>query len=713
GGAGVAGSGGDPGIGAGTGAGSGEHPADEGSSTGGMTATAYDWLTTVDHEKIGILYLAFGTVAALWGGMDAMMIRTELLTPAANVWTEGTYNALFTTHGTTMLFFFVTPVFFGITNYVLPLMIGADDLAFPRLNAIGFWLLPPALLMVRAGLTTEVLGKLLGLVVDPSLLTVLFAVAPPELGWTMYTPRSITTVNPGVNFFLLGLHLSGISTSMAAINFVVTVFTERSDDVGLGSLNVFSWTMLTTSGLVLFAFPLLGSVIVMLLLDRNFGTAFFTANGGGPMLYQHLFWFFGHPEVYIIFLPATGLVSTILPKFSDRKLFGFRFIVYSTLAMGVLSFGVWAHHMFTTGADPAILMSFMVVSIAIAVPSAIKTFNWITTMWRGSIRLTAPMLLCIGGISLFVLGGITGVFLAAIPIDVMYQDTYYVVGHFHLILMGIIPFMQFAASYYWFPLITKRMYDRRLAKLQAVLLVTGSTVTFLALVLLGMMGLPRRYAAYPAEFAPLQVVASVGAFVIGASVFLWLYVMAKGYLAGDPVRDADVWDLKRTHQFTREWQAFEEELAEEEGVASRPPDEFSPSSERQTAGETTTPPDSPRDPLAGERFAEEFTTLVEEFGLGRGRYDLTVEAERATVEYETDPAHRTETRSTFRNAYTALVSEYDVRRNLEGRVTKAEVDSPRWYRWTVERAAAEAFVNDAITEEEYVTRIDETIAVRD
>jgi cytochrome c oxidase subunit 1 len=488
-----------------------------------------------------------------------------------------------------MLFLFVTPVFFGIANYFLPMMIGADDLAFPRVNAIGFWLLPPSLLLVRSGLTTEILGKFLGLLVDPAALDVLFAVAPPELGWTMYTPRSIAVANPGVDFFLLGLHLSGLSTTMAAINFVVTVFTERSEDVGLGNLNIFSWTMLTTSGIVLFAFPLLGSVILMLLLDRNFGTVFFAPQAGGPLLYQHLFWFFGHPEVYIIFLPATGLLSTILPKFCDRKLFGYRFVVYSTLALGVLSFGVWAHHMFTTGADPAVLASFMIVSIAIAVPSAIKTFNWITTMWRGSIRLAAPMLLCIGSIALFIVGGITGVFLAAIPIDVLYQDTYYVVGHFHLILMGIIPFMMFAASYYWFPILTGRTYDRRLARIQSVLLILGSAVTFLALVLLGMMGLPRRYAAYPAAYAPLQIVASAGAFVIGASVLLWLYVVAKGYFAGDPVRDADVWDLKRTKQFTREWQAFEAELMEEEGVASYPPDGFAPSSERQTEGESTSP----------------------------------------------------------------------------------------------------------------------------
>ena len=538
----------------------------------------FRWLTTLDHKEIGILYIFFATIAALWGGVDGMMIRTELLTPKANIWTAETYNALFTTHGATMLFFFVLPGFFGIANYFLPMMIGADDLAFPRLNLLGFWLLPPALLLVRAGLVSEIIGKFLGLIVPVHTIQYFFAVAPPGIGWTMYAPLSSTMPNPGIDFFLLGIHLSGIATTMTGINFIVTVFTERADDVSLGRLNVFTWSMLTTSALAFFAFSLLGAAVVMLLLDRNFGTSFYATNGGGPLLWQHLFWFWGHPEVYIIFLPATGLMSTILPKFSGRKLFGFKFIVYSTIAMGVMSFGVWAHHMFTTGLDPRILASFMIVSLAIAVPSAIKTFNWITTMWRGDIRLTAPMLYCIGGISLFIIGGITGIFLAAVPVDVMYQGTYYVVGHFHLILMGIIPFMQFAASYYYFPILTKRMYDQRLAKIQAVLMVTGSTITFSTLVLIGMMGLPRRYASYPPKFMPYQDIATFGAYMIGLSTILWLYIMISGYFTGDPVQDADVWELKETHQFTREWQQFERELAEERGIVSSPPAQTRPAS---------------------------------------------------------------------------------------------------------------------------------------
>ena len=518
------------------------------------------WITTVDHKDIGILYLVFGTIAALWGGTEAMMMRTELLTPQADVWTAATYNGLFTTHGLTMLFFFVTPVFFGIANYFLPLLLGAEDMAFPRINAIGFWLLPPALLVARAGLPADALGKILS--TAGVQITALTALKPPELGWTLYTPLSLQSTNPQVDLLLLGLHLSGISTTLGAINFIVTIFTERSNDVSWSEVDIFSWSILTTSGLVLFAFPLLGSSLIMMLLDRNFGTAFFTTGGGGPILWQNLFWFFGHPEVYIIFLPAAGLMSTILPKFSSRKLFGFKFVVYSTLAIGVLSFGVWAHHMFTTGIDPRIRASFMAVSLAIAVPSAVKVFNWITTMWEGRIRLTAPMIFCVGSIGTFVIGGVTGVFLAAIPIDLLYHDTYYVVGHFHFILMGIIPFMMMAASYYWYPIITGRMYNQRLAKFQAILMITGVPITFGTIIIEGMLGLPRRYANYPAQFAPFQQVASVGAFLIGVSVMLWLWNMVQSYRVGPRVRDADVWDLKRDNAFTREWQWFEQRLSD-------------------------------------------------------------------------------------------------------------------------------------------------------
>ncbi|WP_264555756.1 cbb3-type cytochrome c oxidase subunit I [Halocatena marina] len=520
----------------------------------------FRWVTSVDHKDIGIMYIVFATATALWGGTDAMMIRTELLTPGAGPWDPVTYNALFTTHGLTMLLFFVTPAFTGIGNYFLPLLLGADDMAYPRINAIAFWILPPAYLLVRAGLITEIIAKALAVIGFS--ITSLFALQPPGTGWTMYTPLTTQMVNPQIDLMLLGLHLSGIATLLAAINFIVTIFTERSDDVSWSKLDIFSWTMLTTSGLILFAFPLLGSALIMLLLDRNFGTTFFTVDGGGPLLWQHLFWFFGHPEVYILVLPAFGLVSLILPKFSGRKLFGFKFIVYSTLAIGVLSFGVWAHHMFTTGIDPRIRASFMAVSVAIAIPSAVKTFNWMTTMWEGHIRLTAPMLFCIGGIGTFIIGGVTGVFLAAIPIDLLYHDTYYVVGHFHFIVVGIITFAAFAASYYWYPLLTGRMYDQLLAKVHAWLSIVGTVIAFGLMLINGALGLPRRYATYPEQFASLQQMMTIGAFLIFAGVIIWLYNMIQSYRIGPVVMDADVWNLKSIDQFTREWQWFEERLEE-------------------------------------------------------------------------------------------------------------------------------------------------------
>ena len=544
------------------------------------------WLTTTDHKDIGLLYIAFGTVAGLWGGVDAMMMRTELLTPAADIWTPETYNALFTTHGLTMLIFFVAPVFFGIGNYVLPLLLGADDMAFPRVNSIGFWLLPPALLMARAGLFIQVGGQVLDVFLPTEPIRFLLTVREVGVGWTLYAPLSIQSPNPQLDLLLLGLHLSGIATTVGAINFIATVFYERADDVSWAELDIFSWNMLVTSGLALFAFPLLGSAIIMLLMDRNFGTTFFTTDGGGAILWQHLFWFWGHPEVYILFLPATGLMSLILPKFVGRKLFGFRAVVYSTLGLSVLAFGVWAHHMFTTGVDPRIAASFMAVSIAIAVPSAIKVFNWLTTMWDGDIRMTAPLILCAGGIGTFIIGGVTGVFLAVIPIDILYHGTYYVVGHFHLIVVGIIPFMMIAASYYWYPLITGRWYDRRLARFQSVLLVVGGTVTFMTLLVIGGLGLPRRQAIYPAEFQLAQQVATVGSYMIGLAAVLWLYNMLASYWQGDRVETTDPWNLKRTNQFSNEWQWFEERMVDRYDVTPAEPETTRPSDAPEAEAES-------------------------------------------------------------------------------------------------------------------------------
>ncbi len=517
------------------------------------------WLTTVDHRDIGILYLTFGVFMFLWGGSDALMARTELLTPNAEVFGVQTYNELFTTHAITMLFLFATPILFGLANYFLPLLIGADDMAFPRVNAIAFWVLPPAAVLIRFGIISDSLALLLG-PVAPVLAELFAGFTPIGVGWTLYPPLSTLTANPQIDMVLLGLHLSGIGTTLGAINIIATVFVGRAPTVGWERLDILSWTFLAQAGLILFAFPLLGAVLIMLLLDRNIGTSFFAIESGGYILYQHLFWFFGHPEVYILVLPPFGLISLILPKFAGRKLFGFKFVVYSTMAIAVLSFGVWAHHMFTTGIDPRLRGAFMAVTIAIAVPSAVKVFNWITTMWTGNIRLEAPMLFCVGGISTFIIGGVTGVFLGSIPMDMLYHGTYYVVGHFHFIVAGIITFAVFAGVYYWFPLMSRRMYNKPLAVVHFVLSFVGVNLLSFGMLILGLYGLPRRSATYPAEFVPLQVVAGIGAALIAIGQVVWLYNMVQSYRSGRIVMDADVWGLKRYGQFTKEWEWFENRL---------------------------------------------------------------------------------------------------------------------------------------------------------
>ena len=516
------------------------------------------WLTTVDHKDIGLLYGTYGVIAFIWGGVAVLVMRIELFTAAETYISPNMYNALLTSHGITMLFLFGTPIIAAFSNYFIPLLIGADDMAFPRINAIAFWLLPPGALLIWAGFFTIPLDV---------------AIAPAETSWTMYTPLSVEQANPGVDLMLLGLHLTGVSATMGAINFIATIFTERGDDVSWANLDIFSWTILTQSGIILFAFPLLGSALIMLLLDRNFGTAFFAVEGGGPILWQHLFWFFGHPEVYILVLPMMGLVSWILPKFAGRKLFGFKFVVYSTLAIGVLSFGVWAHHMFASGIDPRIRASFMATSLAIAIPSAVKTFNWITTLWNGNVRLTAPMLFCIGFVSNFVLGGITGVFLASVPVNLILHETYYVVGHFHYVVMGMIAFAGFGAIYYWFPIVTGRMYNRTLAKAHFWLSMIGVNITFFAMLLAGYFEMPRRYATYEfnpslaplAEITLLHRAMTVGALIIAVGTVLWVVNVVWSWKKGRQITDPDPWDTKEYGLHGREFAWFEQQLTATDG----------------------------------------------------------------------------------------------------------------------------------------------------
>ncbi|NHN40148.1 cytochrome-c oxidase [Halorubellus sp. JP-L1] len=554
-----------------------------GGALGGETGYSHDekpggivrWLTTVDHKDIGILYGVYAIVAFAWGGLAVILMRTELATPAMDVLAvvggETFYNALLTSHGITMLFLFGTPILAAFSNYFIPLLIGADDMAFPRINAIAFWLLPPGAVLIWSGFF---LGPFFE------------SISASMASWTMYPPLAAgqtaaggdamtyeyagrviasteidtSALNVGTDLMLLGLHLTGVSATMGAINFIATIFTERAEDVGWDKLDIFSWTILTQSALILFSFPLLGSALVMLLLDRNFATGFFMVEGGGTILYQHLFWFFGHPEVYILVLPPMGIISYVLPRFSGRKLFGFKFVVYSTLAIGVLSFGVWAHHMFASGIDPRLRAGFMAVSLAIAIPSAVKTFNWITTMWNGNLRLTTPMLFCIGFIANFIIGGVTGVFLAAIPVDLVLHDTYYVVGHFHYVIMGAIAFAVFAGVYYWFPIVSGRMYQRTLGKAHFWLTMVGTNLTFFAMILLGYGGMPRRYATYSGitvdgilgYFTSLHVLSTVGAFILLVGQLIWLWNMVQSWLEG-PVVGPDPWNLEEDGVPSREF----------------------------------------------------------------------------------------------------------------------------------------------------------------
>jgi len=506
------------------------------------------WLTTVDHKDIGILYGAYALVAFAVGGIMVILMRTELLWAGEDIMSASMYNSLLTSHGITMLFLFGTPIIAAFGNYFVPLLIGADDMAFPRINAIAFWLLPPGALLIWGGFFIP-------------------GIEAAQTSWTMYTPLSAEQPMIGADLMILGLHLTGVSATMGAINFIATIFTERDEEVTWANLDIFSWTMLTQSGLILFAFPLLGSALVMLLLDRNVGTTFFATEGGGAILWQHLFWFFGHPEVYILVLPPMGLISYIIPRFSGRKLFGFKFVVYSTLAIGVLSFGVWAHHMFSTGIDPRLQVSFMAVSLAIAIPSAVKTFNWITTMWNGKVRLTTPMLFSIGFVANFIIGGVTGVFLATIPVDYLLHDTYYVVGHFHYVIMGAIAFAVFAGIYYWFPIYTGKMYQKTLGKWHFWLTMIGTNLTFFGMLILGYLGMPRRYATYnlvsvgPIDlFTILHQSATVGAFILLAGQLIFVWNVVSSWLYGQRLSDGDPWDLKDDDLYSREFRWHERRM---------------------------------------------------------------------------------------------------------------------------------------------------------
>ncbi|TMM20373.1 MAG: cytochrome c oxidase subunit I [Actinobacteria bacterium] len=482
------------------------------------------WITTTDHKRIGILYIVTTFVFFCLGGVEALMMRLQLGEPDNTVVTPQTYNQLFTMHGSTMIFLFVVPMMAGLANYFVPLMIGARDMAFPRLNALSYWLL-------LAG----------GIVFYSSIFF-----NPPEAGWTSYAPLSGAVYSPagGQDAWIYLIHLTGLSSILGAINFYATIANMRARGMSWGRLPLFIWAILTYSVLIIFAMPVIAAAATMLLTDRHAGTHFFDpANGGSPLLWQNLFWFFGHPEVYIMILPGFGLVSEILPVFARKPIFGYKAIAASTIAIAFLAFLTWAHHMFTAPIPEAILIFVMLSSLTIAVPTGVKVFNWIATLWRGTIELRTPLLFCVGFIALFVIGGISGVFLAVFPVDWQLNETYFVVAHIHFVLMAGSAFTIFAAIYYWFPKMTGRMLGEGLGKLSFYLMFVGFLTTFLLQHVMGLDGMPRRVYEYDdvGHLALYNLISTVGSFVLAAGVVATIVnvvlSLKRGVIAGpDPWR---------------------------------------------------------------------------------------------------------------------------------------------------------------------------------
>ncbi len=498
-----------------------------------------EWLMTTDHKKIGVMYMLTGFAFFLVGGLEALLIRTQLAVPNGHVLSPQVYNEIFTMHGVTMIFLFVMPTLTGFGNYIVPLMIGARDMAFPRLNAFGYWL-------VLFG----------GVFLNSSFL---FAAAPNN-GWFNYAP--LTELNtacgnavmcsPGINedFWLLGILLLGISSIAGSLNFVVMILRMRAPGMTINRMPLFTWMTLVTAFLLLFALPSLTAASVMMLLDRHLGTHFYTfASGGDPLLWQHLFWSFGHPEVYILILPVFGMISEILPVFSRKPIFGYTFIAWSGVAIGFLSFTVWAHHMFAVGL-PLIAQAFFAASTTlIAIPTAVKIFNWIATIYGGKVSFKVPMLFALGFIAMFLIGGLDGAALALVPFDYQVTDTYFVVSHLHYVLFGGSVFGIFAGFYYWFPKISGKLMNERLGQVQFWLMLIGVNMTFFSMHILGLLGMPRRIYTYPDNLGwnEMNLLQTIGAFILGIAIMVFFWNLIISLRSGEPAGD-DPWDA-----FTLEW----------------------------------------------------------------------------------------------------------------------------------------------------------------
>jgi cytochrome c oxidase subunit I len=490
------------------------------------------WLTTVDHKRIGILYIVTAFFFFFAAGVMALLMRLQLAQAGNDIVTENDYNQLFTIHGTAMIFLFVVPILAGFGNYLVPLMIGARDMAFPRLNAMSYWL------FLLGGLV--ILGSFLA---DGG---------AANSGWTAYTPLSTEEFSPGTgqDLWILGLHLTSLSSLAGAINFLVTIHNMRTPGMTWMRIPLFVWAMEAFSVLLLLVLPTISAAVTLLLLDRQAGTSFFTGDNGA-LLWQHMFWFFGHPEVYIMVLPAMGILSEVIPVFSRKPIFGYKAVAFSTIGIAFASMLVWAHHMFTVGMPDALQAWFMITSFSVAVPTAIKIFNWLATLWRGHLWFRAPLLFCLGFIGLFTMGGLSGIMLAAFPVDYQTHDTYYVVAHFHYVLFGGTVFGIFAGIYYWFPKMTGRMYDERLGVVHFWLMFIGFNAAFLPQHMLGLMGMQRRIYTYEREglFEWYNLVSSLGSFLMGIAILVFIWNMTKSWRSGTRVGN-DPWGAD-----TLEWYA--------------------------------------------------------------------------------------------------------------------------------------------------------------
>jgi len=503
-----------------------------------LSGKLHEWITTVDHKKLGIMYILCGIFYLLIAGCEALMMRWQLAIPNNDILAPETFNAFFTMHGTTMIFLVGMPILLGAANYFVPLMIGARDMAFPRLNAFGFWLFFFGALLLYfsflggQGLTGEE--------------------GAPDNGWFAYAPLTSKTFSPGsaTDYWIIALFVSGMGSIMTAINLVTTILTMRCKGMTMMKMPIFAWMMLVDAGLILIALPTLAAIQIMLLLDRQYGAHFFDAQAGAdPVIWQHLFWFFGHPEVYILILPAFAFISEVTPVFSRKVLFGYPLMVVATVSIGFIALGVWAHHMFTTGLSPAVLSYFAGATFLIGVPTGMKIFNWIATLWGGQIRYETPMLFAIGFIAMFTIGGLTGIMLAVVPMDWQLSDTYFVVGHFHFVLFGGLLFAIFSGFYYWFPKVTGKLLNETIGKWQFWLLFVGFVLTFGPMHFSGFEGMPRRiYTFMPNRGLEMyNMLSSIGAGVQAIGFVLFVYNIIHSLLKGKPAGD-DPWDA-----WTLEW----------------------------------------------------------------------------------------------------------------------------------------------------------------